>query len=157
MGLLLLYYPLVIWQLSLFNIDMNTWWFTVLEHDDFPVGSQWKHQRLKGKALTCGSEKCSLVAQTVCSHHVLQGGCDNVLCATLWQLLMHLHTGMMPRYQIISTGSGLGGVGCDNVLWLLRTDCINKKKWPHQSHTSHIPVTLAFSSSSNMSMSFLAL
>ena len=35
MGLLLLYYPLVLWQLSLFNIDMNAW-FIDDKHDDLP-------------------------------------------------------------------------------------------------------------------------
>ena len=63
--------------------------FTTLNNDDFPVGKS-----IEGKCLTCGWEKCSVVAQTVRSHHVLQGGCNEVL----WLL----HTDMMPHYQIFS-------------------------------------------------------
>ena len=80
--------------------------------------------------LTCVSENCSLLPRTFCSHHVFMGvgwglitsfdsrHRDYILTlrdllhtyATLWDLLLYLHTDMMPRCQIFWLWPG-GGVG----------------------------------------------
>ena len=85
-----------------------------LKQKELQASTAWSYERAHlaiagggGARLTCLSY-VSLVALLLHFHTY----------ATLWDLFLHLHTDMMPRYQIFSWLRPGGGVGCDNNLWL---------------------------------------